>query len=58
MTTSIVNEDARGTLLSFKDRFKAAYAVDETDMPECILAAYVVNMLPTDPVWLMIVGSP
>jgi hypothetical protein len=58
MTASIVNEDARGTLLSFRDRFKAVYAADETDMPECILAAYVVNMLPIDPAWLMIVGSP
>jgi hypothetical protein len=55
---SACNTDARGTLLSFRERFKTAYAADDTDMPECILAAYVVNMLPIDPVWLMIVGSP
>lgn len=56
MTT--FNTDARGTLLSFRERFKAAFAADDTDMPECIIAAYVVNGMPTDPVWLMIVGSP
>jgi hypothetical protein len=58
MSSAKTNMDARGTLLSFRERFGSVYAVEDTDLPECILATYVMNQLDTDQVWLLAVGSP
>jgi hypothetical protein len=58
MSTAKTNMDARGTLLSFRERFRSVYAVEDTDLPECVLATYVINQMETDQVWLLVVGSP
>lgn len=52
------NLNARALLLRFRQVFGIAYVADDTDLPECTLAAFVANMLPVDNVWFLIVGPP
>lgn len=55
-----INENARPSLLRFRELFPSIFAVEDTDMPECVLATYVTNMklLQLDPLWLLVVAPP
>lgn len=55
---AVTNEDAKPILQRFREVFLSEFVANDTDMPECVLASYVANMLPVSPVWLLIVGPP
>ncbi len=54
------NQNARPSLLRFRELYPDIFVAQDTDMPECILAVYVSNMklLQLDPLWLLAVAPP
>lgn len=49
-------ETVRANLELFRGRHRSLYQVKDTFLPEAVLAAYLANQLPGEPVWLMVVG--
>jgi hypothetical protein len=56
--SELTNKNARAILLRFREQHKSMYEEENTDVPECVLATYVANMLPMANVWLQVVGPP
>lgn len=54
------NENARPSLLRFRELYPSVFVAEDTDMPECVLATYVTNikLLQLDPLWLLVVAPP
>lgn len=52
-----VSEEATRTNLElFRRRYASLYQVKDAFLPETVLAAYLANMLPGEPIWMIIVG--
>ncbi|HOZ18295.1 MAG TPA: hypothetical protein PLF04_08180 [Candidatus Fermentibacter daniensis] len=52
-----VSEEATRTHLElFRKRYASLYQVKDTFLPETVVAAYLANMLPGEPIWMIVVG--